>query len=223
MDGCQSTYEHDLGIVVLTNDIVPVNNSYIPDFFSYMRLRAANEKYSEYLIQGRKPLIIIAGGQIRKQDPYLCDVLAQTAIKEYGIPPRDVCRESRSIDTVQNAKFALDILAQQGIWDYILVTNEFQMQRALDCFWIYHRRYNLKMPEAFCAEDVLSEKFPQHKHLVDSFKYEQDTLRRYKKNKLSRIITNIPFFGPLASQAIAHLQMLNGGRPRDTIRRQFFM
>jgi hypothetical protein len=223
MDEPKSTYEHDLGIIVLTNDIVPVNNSYTPDFFSYMRLRAANEKYSELKGYGRNPLIIIAGGKIRSQDPPLCSVLAETATGEYGIPSGDVCRESKSVDTVENARYVLEILAERNIWDSILVTNEFQMQRALDCFWIYHRQYHVKMPIAFSAEDILTKKFPRFRQAIEDFKHEPDTIRRYKRNDISRLIINMPFVGPTASRAIAHFQMLKGGRPRDTVTRQFFM
>jgi uncharacterized SAM-binding protein YcdF (DUF218 family) len=53
---------------------------------------------------------------------------------EFGIGPERITMEAESINTYENARNVSELLKQQGIQRFYLVTSAYHMPRAMDCF-----------------------------------------------------------------------------------------
>ena len=83
--------------------------------------------------QTRLPVAFSGGvGHGSLPGPSEAEIAAGVAARDAGLPLRWV--ESRSRDTAENARFTLDILAQDGVHSIVLVTHDFHQQRALAAF-----------------------------------------------------------------------------------------
>jgi len=62
----------------------------------------------------------------------------------YGIPVEKILLEELSTDTLQNAYFSREILDQRLFRGFVVVTNEFHMQRTQGIFdWVFGADYNI--------------------------------------------------------------------------------
>ncbi len=97
-------------------------------------LTAERLRYGLWLArQTRLPVAFSGGvGHGALPGPSEAEIAARVATRDSGLPLRWV--ESRSRDTAENARFTLDLLAQDGVHSIVLVTHDFHQQRALAAF-----------------------------------------------------------------------------------------
>jgi|GEM_PF-3937168 len=208
--------QHDIGIVVLTNDIDKTHEGYRPDKISYMRLEATAIEYHWMMENSIHPCVIISGGRIRS-GPTLAEVLEHTAVTDFNITRSDIFKEEKSLNTVENAIFSIEELARRNINNCYIITNDFQLPRAMDCFRLYGPKKHIHI-QGFSAEYIITKRHPERTEEIDSFLSKKDTIRRYEHNRKHRIIMNIPLIGPLLLRYGVRVQMaLLGERPQEKV------
>jgi uncharacterized SAM-binding protein YcdF (DUF218 family) len=84
---------------------------------------------------GKAPKVILSGGRIqwRGQEPPEADDMA-TLLELMGVPKSAIVLEPNSLNTRENAVNVQQILQQQGIKDFLLVTSAIHMPRSLMIF-----------------------------------------------------------------------------------------
>jgi len=207
---------YDAGIVVLTNDIDKTKSGYEPDKLSYMRLEAAAIEYQWMVKNNEKTVLIVSGGRIRP-GPTLAEIIGKTALEIFHIPENDLYLEDKSLNTVENAIYSVDFLKKKDITSCLVVTNEFQLGRAMDCFDYYGRGSYINF-QGHSAEEIILMKYPSKKEEIESFRRKKDTIRRAKHNFKHRLIFNIPLIGPVLMKYGVRVQMaLLGQRPQEHV------
>jgi uncharacterized SAM-binding protein YcdF (DUF218 family) len=99
----------------------------IPGPLSLERVRTAA------LLHRRTGLpILITGGTLRKSEPPVAAVMADSLVHDFQVPAQWVERESR--DTWENARLSAAILHEQGITSVYVVTQAWHMRRAILAF-----------------------------------------------------------------------------------------
>lgn len=76
--------------------------------------------------------LLVSGGAMRDGVPPVGEIMAESLIADFRVPVQ--WRETKSLDTWQNAAFSADILRAQGITSIYLVTHAWHMRRALQAF-----------------------------------------------------------------------------------------
>ena len=85
---------------------------------------------------GKAPLILISGGDVPMfgKGAMTESEAARILLEEWGVPDTAIVVESRSKNTVENARFSHDLLAARGIHTVLLVTSAYHMPRAAGVF-----------------------------------------------------------------------------------------
>jgi uncharacterized SAM-binding protein YcdF (DUF218 family) len=82
---------------------------------------------------GKAKHVIASGGDWRDtgrpEAPDMAEVM-----EDFGVPPAAIVRESRSVDTAQNARFSAELMRQNGWRTALLVTSGIHMPRAVLTF-----------------------------------------------------------------------------------------
>jgi len=132
---------------------------YIPDLHSHIRLAAGIELYKKYA-NSIDPYLVLSGGRTQgAKTPCLADNLAEMAEHKYKIHSSKILLEELSIDTSENAEFSRDLCLEKGIEEAVVVTNNYQLKRALECFKYYNSRDKTQFKvDGLSAEEVLKQK-----------------------------------------------------------------
>lgn len=77
--------------------------------------------------------IIVAGGLVKKTGYTEADKLMDYAL-EKGVPASNVIKESRSLNTYQNALFSQEIMKQNGWQTALVTTSDYHTKRACKIF-----------------------------------------------------------------------------------------
>ena len=94
---------------------------------SLERLRAAAQ------LQRRTGLpLLTTGGLLRGGEKPVATIMAEVLETDFGVPV--TWRETRSINTYENAKFSAELLAAQGIGQVYLVTHGWHLRRSVEAF-----------------------------------------------------------------------------------------
>ena len=184
-------YRPDIGIIVLTNDIYqpkPVSEDltlqeddelppiipiveelpqWVNDDLALMRLDAAALLYAQQVSEGKKPCIIVSGGNIRgKENPSLAEIGQREIYNQYWIPSSHIF-ENHALETVENAVYSSEQLDLEGIRKGIAVTNGFHVPRAQYCFDWFGKPPGVTV---LSAEDTLLHYFPDLEEKLTAFK-----------------------------------------------------
>ncbi len=117
-------------IVVLGGDIRTRTPEYGGDTVG--RLTLERLRYGARLQRETGLPLLVTGGPIGQSHISLSEAMRATLVDEFQVPVRWVDAEARS--TYENARFAAQILEQEGIERVYLVTHAVHMPRALEAF-----------------------------------------------------------------------------------------
>jgi len=113
-------------IVVLAGGLKPDGS---PKISTLERVDHAISLFSE----GFGKYLIMSGG-VKRGGSVEADQMHKIAL-ERGVSPEAVLKETRSLDTYENALYTRELLSQYGIkGKVILVTSPYHMRRAISCF-----------------------------------------------------------------------------------------
>jgi uncharacterized SAM-binding protein YcdF (DUF218 family) len=84
------------------------------------------ERAAELFKQGTAPRVLVTGAGD-------CETNVQE-LERRGVPASMITMESKSLTTLENAKFSLPLLREMGVHRVIIVTSWFHSRRALACF-----------------------------------------------------------------------------------------
>lgn len=119
-------------LVVLGGGIAPAGHG---DLYPDMGASADRVWHAARLYHaGKVPLLVLAGGSDTRFSRMSEAVAMQQLLLELGVPASALLLEELSRTTRQNAQFAGDMLAKQGITEVILVTSALHMPRAVALF-----------------------------------------------------------------------------------------
>jgi len=132
--------EKPRAIVILTADI----DRFVGDDpgFAPGRLTLDRERAGSILFRRVQLPVLVTGGVLRKGDPPISVVTAQSLRDDFQIPVR--WTETRSRDTWENAEYSAAMLRANGIDTIYLVTHAWHMRRALLAF----RHFGIKVVPA---------------------------------------------------------------------------
>jgi len=93
--------------------------------------------YAAFLyLQGKAPAILSSGGRLPWESDH--DSPPAQEMREYllalGVPDEDIWLEDQSVNTEENARFAVPILEEKGVQSILLVTSAAHMPRAVFLF-----------------------------------------------------------------------------------------
>lgn len=117
-------------IVILTGDIDRYGGD--DPGFGLGRLSLERERAGSALFRRVQLPVLITGGVLRRGDPPIAAVMAQSLRDDFKIPVRWI--EPRSRDTWENAEYSAEILRANGINSVYLVTHAWHMRRAILAF-----------------------------------------------------------------------------------------
>ncbi len=83
--------------------------------------------------EGKAPLVIVSGGTMRSDATPEASDMAEV-LRFAGVPESAIARETKSLNTYENAVYVREILASRGIHRILLVTSAIHMPRALLVF-----------------------------------------------------------------------------------------
>ena len=122
-------------IVLLTAGASFVKRDLIiePSSSAYGRIAGAVILYRDCKRSGARCTLLVSGGDANRVGEALSVTYSRTLL-QLGVPVSDMVLETHSMDTWQNAKFALPFLREIGAQRVWLVTSGVHMRRAMLCF-----------------------------------------------------------------------------------------
>ncbi|MGO9016471.1 MAG: YdcF family protein [Dissulfurispiraceae bacterium] len=78
--------------------------------------------------------VIVSGGAVYQGQTTTEAVVARRFLEDLGVPHKKIIEESKSRDTIENAKYSVEICTQYGFKRPVLVTSAFHMRRAVSAF-----------------------------------------------------------------------------------------
>ena len=101
-------------------------------------------------------LIIVSGGRVQKECIHTeAYVMKKYLMDKYNIPSDKIIQESRSQNTIENAKYTLKIIQQRNIHfdKMIVVSSSFHLKRVSNIFKYFYHEYNRKNNLMFIPSD----------------------------------------------------------------------
>ena len=126
-------------------------------------------------------LIIVSGGRVQKECIHTeAYVMKKYLMDEYKIPSDKIIQESRSQNTIENAKYTLKIIQQRNIQfdKMIVVSSSFHLKRVSNIFKYFYQEYNRKGNLMFISSDngltgkKLKDRIEKEKLYLQEFKDE---------------------------------------------------
>jgi uncharacterized SAM-binding protein YcdF (DUF218 family) len=126
-------------------------------------------------------LIVVSGGRVQKECIHTeAYVMKKYLMDEYKIPSDKIIQESRSQNTIENAKYTLKIIQQRNIQfdKMIVVSSSFHLKRVSNIFKYFYQEYNRKGNLMFISSDngltgkKLKDRIEKEKLYLQEFKDE---------------------------------------------------
>lgn len=196
-----SERRYDRGIVVFT-DGLDDNNYHLPNQPGIYRLEASSIIYASNAKEGLRTLIVIAGGRCdglfipayaQVYEEYLRNVLRVSnpnSNDEGIVNGRCVVTNKRSLNTIRDAKHGLEHMANAGLNEVLLITNEFQLERAMDCCNMFD--YSVKVTGR-SAEEIIIEYQPERAAEIRHFIESPETAKLYAYHARRRELMKMAF------------------------------
>lgn len=150
--GLEKKIENDTGkpvgaaaIVILSGDIQHSADPQAPVRPGLLSLERLDFGAREY--RAMPYPVLVTGGPIAGTDVAVAELMAETLIRDFGVPVR--WRETKARTTFENAEFSAAILKKAGISSAIIVTQRWHMARAI---WAFERFGIHAIPTKFASE-----------------------------------------------------------------------
>ena len=127
-----------MNLIIILGDKLP-KNGYLNKILQN-RLDKGKELYHD-------SLIIVSGGRVQKEYIHTeAYIMKKYLIDTYNIPSDKIIQESRSKNTIENARYTLKIIQQRNIQfnKIIVVSSSFHLKRVSYIFKYFYHEYNRK-------------------------------------------------------------------------------
>lgn len=101
-------------------------------------------------------LIIVSGGRVQKECIHTeAYVMKKYLMDTHNIPSDKIIQESRSQNTIENAKYTLKIIKQKNIQfdKIIVVSSSFHLKRVSNIFKYFYHQYSRRVNLMFIPSD----------------------------------------------------------------------
>lgn len=115
---------------------------------------------------GFAPYLIVAGGLVKKTNYTEADKLSEYALRK-GLLPDKLLKESRSINTYENAVFSQEIMKEKNWQNALVVTSDYHTNRA--CRIFRKLKMSVECLAAPVAQDNVYERYQYFRSIVREY------------------------------------------------------